>query len=259
MDIQGRVAIITGASSGIGSTSARELARQGAKVVLAARRADSLNLLVEEIVCKGGCALAVPTDLCDRGDIDRLVQVTTETFGRIDLLINNAGVGGGSSIFDRDEAMQQLVAVNLLAPARLVQAVLPSMRQRGGGMIINIGSVVGEIGMGGMYAATKFGLRGLSEAMRRELRQDNIAVVLIELGFIRTPMSTDFKGPMPGPEVAARAIAKAIRRPRRTIIVPWPYRLLVYGGKLFPWLTDWLLGSAALRQHVNTFGSGKQY
>jgi NAD(P)-dependent dehydrogenase (short-subunit alcohol dehydrogenase family) len=257
MNIQGKIAIITGASSGIGAATACELARQGAKVVLAARSADSLNLLVEEIVCKGGCALAVPSDLRERGDIDRLVQVTTETFGRIDLLINNAGVGGGSSIFDRDEAMQQLVAVNLLAPARLVQAALPSMRQSSGGMIINIGSVVGEVGMGGMYAATKFGLRGLSEAMRRELRQDNIAVVLIELGFIRTPMSTDFKGPMPGPEVVARAIARAIRRPRRTIIVPWPYRLLVYTGKLFPGLTDRLFGSTALRRRVNTFGSGK--
>src|SRR5207248_1916856 len=148
----------------------------------------------------------------ERADIDRLVQITAETFGRIDLLINNAGVGGGSSIFDRDEMMQQLVEVNLLAPARLVQATLPFMRQQGGGMIINIGSVVGEIGVGSMYSATKFGLHGLSEAMRRELRQDNITIVLIALGFIRTPMSTDFKGPMPGPEVVARTIAKAIKR-----------------------------------------------
>ncbi len=224
MNIQGRVAIITGASSGIGAATARELARQGAKVVLAARRTDHLNMLVEE-----------------------------------NLLINNAGVGGGSSISDRDETMQQLVAVNLLAPTHLVQAALPCMRRQGSGMIINIGSVVGEIGMGGMYSATKFGLRGLSEAMRRELRQDNIAVVLIELGFIRTSMSTDFKGPMPGPEVVARTIAKAIQHPRRTIIVPWPYKLLIYGVKLFPGVTDRLLGSAIMRRRVNRFGSKKQY
>jgi NAD(P)-dependent dehydrogenase (short-subunit alcohol dehydrogenase family) len=259
MDISGRVAIITGASSGIGAATARELARRGAKVVLAARRADQLQILVEEIVRESGCALAVPTDLRERSDIDRLVQTTAETFGRIDLLINNAGVGGGSSIFDKDEVMHQLVTVNLLAPARLVQAALPSMRQQRGGMIINIGSVVGEIGMGGMYAATKFGLRGLSEAMRRELRQDNISVVLIALGFIRTPMSTDFKGPMPGPEVVARTIAKAIRRPRRTIIIPWPYRLLIYGARLFPGVADWFLGSAVMRRRVNTFGCEKQY
>src|SRR5919205_488755 len=100
MDIHGSVAIITGASSGIGAATARELARQGAKVVLAARRADQLNILVEEITREGGSALAVPTDLRERTDIDRLVQATTEPFGRIDLLINNAGVGGGSSIFD---------------------------------------------------------------------------------------------------------------------------------------------------------------
>ena len=129
MNIQGRVAIITGASSGIGAATARELARQGAKVVLAARRKDHLNMLVEEIVREGGCALAVPTDVRERGNIDRLVQTAAETFGRIDLLINNAGVGGGSSISDRDETMQQLVAVNLLAPAHLVQAALPCMRR----------------------------------------------------------------------------------------------------------------------------------
>jgi short-subunit dehydrogenase len=227
--------------------------------VLAARHVDQLNLLVEEIVHEGGCALAVPTDLRERGDIDRLVQTTAETFGRIDLLVNNAGVGGGSSISDEDETMQQLVIVNLLAPARLVQAALPYMRKQGGGMIINIGSVVGEIGVGCMYSATKFGLCGLSEAMRRELRQDNVTVVLIALGLIRTPMSTDFKGPMPGPELVARTIANAIRHPRRTIIVPWPYRLLIYGAKLFPGFTDWLLGGAAVRRRVNTFGSTKQY
>ena len=99
MNIQGRVAIITGASSGIGAATARELARQGAKVVLAARRTDHLNMLVEEIVREGGCALAVPTDVRERGNIDRLVQTAAETFGRIDLLINNAGVGGGAIVF----------------------------------------------------------------------------------------------------------------------------------------------------------------
>src|SRR6266700_8343976 len=86
MNIQGRVAIITGASSGIGAATARELARQGAKVVLAARRTDHLNMLVEEIVREGGCALAVPTDVRERGNIDHLVQTAAETFGRIDLL-----------------------------------------------------------------------------------------------------------------------------------------------------------------------------
>lgn len=259
MNIDGSVAIITGASSGIGAATARELARQGAKVVLAARRVDQLTMLVEEIVREGRCALAVPTDLRERGDIDRLVQTTAETFGRIDLIINNAGVGGGSSICDRDESLQQLVAVNLLAPARIIQVALPYMRRQGGAMIINIGSVVGEIGAGGMYAATKFGLRGLSEALRRELRQDNITVVLIELGFIRTAMSTDFNGPKPGPEVVAQTIARAIQRPRRTIIVPWPYRLLIYGAKLFPGFTDRLLGSPAIRRSVNTFGGEKHY
>src|SRR5205823_2434401 len=138
--------------------------------------------------------------------------------------------------------------VNLLAPARCAQAVQPYMRRQGGGLIINIGSVLGEIGARGMYSATKFGLRGLNDALRRDLKHDNIAVVLIEPGFIRTPMTADLRFPMPGPETVVRAIVKSFHRPTRKMIIPWPYGLLTAVAKLLPGLTDWVMSKDGIQQ-----------
>lgn len=236
--------VISGASSGIGAATARELARQGATVVLAARREAELGALATEIERHGGRALAIPTDVSLRDDIERVVRMTIEHYGRIDVLINNAGMGPGSSVLNTDDAaMQQILNVNLLAPARCIQAVLPHMRQQQQGVILNIGSVAGEIATDTVYSATKFGLRGLTDALRRELRQEKIAVILVAPGFIRTSMTAGVDLPMPGPEAVARAIVAAIRRPRRKIIVPWPYVPLVAAAKCLPSFTDWLLGS----------------
>jgi NAD(P)-dependent dehydrogenase (short-subunit alcohol dehydrogenase family) len=252
MNIPGSIVIITGASSGIGATTARELAGQGATVVLAARRAEQLQALVAEIEGTGGRALAVPTNIARREEIDRLVQTTIETYGRIDVLINNAGISEGSSVItSADTDLERIVTVNLLAPARCIQAVVPQMRAQGGGVIINIGSVAGEIGTSGLYSATKFGLRGLSDSLRRELHQYNIAVVLIAPGYIRTPMTQGVKVPMPGPEAVARVVSAAIHRPRRKIIIPWYYRPLAYTAKLMPWLVDWITSRRLVQQTIN--------
>jgi short-subunit dehydrogenase len=114
-------------------------------------------------------------------------------------------------------------------------------------VIINIGSVAGEVATSTLYSASKFGLRGFNDALRRELRHDNIDVVLISPGFIRTTMTSDVKVPMPGPDVVAQAVVSAIRRPRRKIIVPWPYRLLTVAAKV-PWLADLVLGGNAVQR-----------
>jgi NAD(P)-dependent dehydrogenase (short-subunit alcohol dehydrogenase family) len=252
MEIRNSIIIITGASSGIGAATARELARQGATIVLAARRAEQLNALAAEIEWAGGRALAVPTDISQREAIDRLVQTTIDTYGRVDVLINNAGIGEGSAVLSSPDAeMQQLLTINLLAPARCIQAVVPHMQHQGRGVIVNIGSVAGELGVSGLYSATKFGLRGLNDALRRELRQYNIAVVLIAPGYIRTPMTEGVKVPMPGPEAVAQVIAAGIRRPRRTIFAPWYYALLAYPLKVLPWLADWIISRPAMQQTAN--------
>jgi NAD(P)-dependent dehydrogenase (short-subunit alcohol dehydrogenase family) len=248
MDIRDKVVIITGASGGIGAATARELARQGAVVVLAARRADQLAALKDQIEQAGGRALAVPTDVGQRADINQLVQTTVAAFGRVDVLINNAGIGGNTALGDSDdELIRRVIDVNLIAPARCVQAVLPHMRQAGQGVIVNIGSVAGEVATSTLYSASKFGLRGFNDALRRELRHDNIDVVLIAPGFIRTDMTSDVKVPMPGPEVVAQAVTSAIRRPRRKLIVPWPYRLFTVAAKV-PWLADLVLGGNAVQR-----------
>lgn len=248
MNLQNKVAIVTGASGGIGAATAQELARHGAIVVLAARRADQLAALKEEIEQAGGRALVVPTDVAQRQSIDQLVQTTVHTFGRVDVLVNNAGIGGNTAIGDSDdELIRRVIDVNLIGPARCVQAVLPYMRQTKQGMIINIGSVAGEVATSTLYSASKFGLRGFNDALRRELRHDNIAVVLVSPGFIRTDMTGDVTLPMPGPNVVAQAVASAIRRPHRKIIVPWPYRLLTVAAK-WPWLADLVLGGNAVQR-----------
>jgi NAD(P)-dependent dehydrogenase (short-subunit alcohol dehydrogenase family) len=248
MDLQNKVVIITGASGGIGAATARELARHGAIVVLAARRADELAALEDQIEQAGGRALAVTTDVAQRQSIDQLVRTTVDTFGRVDVLVNNAGIGGNTTIGDSDdELIRRVIDVNLVAPARCVQAVLPHMRQAGQGVIINIGSVAGEVATSTLYSASKFGLRGFNDALRRELRHDNINVVLISPGFIRTSMTSDVKVPMPGPEIVAQAVVSAILRPRRKIIVPWPYRLFTVAAKV-PWLADLVLGGDAVQR-----------
>ena len=243
MELRNSVIIVTGASSGIGAATARELARHDAIVVLAARRVDLLDSLAAEIGEHGGRVLAVPTDVSRRSDIDHLVQTVLDRYHRIDGLVNNAGVGGGSSIVDSDDKLEHIVTVNLLGPARCTQAVLTAMRERNRGVIVNIGSVAGDIGVSGIYSASKFGLRGLNDAVRREVWQENIDVVLIQPGFIRTPMTKGVKMPMAEPEVIARAVVEAIQRPRRKMIVPWPYALLVFLAKVFPWFADRIVGS----------------
>jgi NAD(P)-dependent dehydrogenase (short-subunit alcohol dehydrogenase family) len=205
MDLRDKVVLLTGASSGIGAATARELARHGAILVLAARRAAETQALAEEITGQGGRALAVVADVSRREDIDRMIEAAIAAFGRVDVLINNAGINVGSTIGGSSDAdLERIVDVNLLAPARCVHATLPHMRRQGGGLIVNIGSVAGEVATSPMYGATKFGLRGFSDGLRRELRRDHIGVVLIAPGFIRTPMTSGLRLPMPGPEATCR-------------------------------------------------------
>jgi short-subunit dehydrogenase len=243
VSIASKVVIITGASTGIGAATAELLACRGASIVLAARRADMLANVEREITSRGGKAVALPTDVTINADIEKLVNETLARFGRIDALVNNAGVAGGNSILADTEVLDRIIAVNLIAPAHLMKAVIPVMLQQGSGSIVNIGSIAGEIGVGAMYSASKFGLRGLNDAVRREFIGRGIYVTLIEPGYIRTAMTAKRTKRMPGPEIVAKAVLQALKRPRRKVIVPSYYqvpRLLI---SLFPRTADRLINS----------------
>ncbi|WP_048075727.1 SDR family NAD(P)-dependent oxidoreductase [Haloquadratum walsbyi] len=191
-DISGKVAIVTGASSGIGEATARLLANEGVRVVLAARREDELEDLAAQIELDGGDSLVVPTDVTDDADIQQLVDQTVDAFGQVDILINNAGVMLLEEVQDADtDNFQQMVDVNLSGLMKLTHAVLPIMQEHGSGHIINISSVAGRKSFPGssVYSATKFGVNGFSEGLRQEVTgEGDIRVTLIEPGFVDTEL-----------------------------------------------------------------------
>jgi NAD(P)-dependent dehydrogenase (short-subunit alcohol dehydrogenase family) len=233
-----RVAIVTGASSGIGRATALKLAASGWTVALAARREPELDAVRQRIEDRGGRAFAIVADVGTLADTERIVATTLERTGRVDALINVAGIGDDSSIDLDDERLVQMLDVNLLAPARLMRAVIPVMRAAKSGAIVNIGSVAGEIGVNAAYSATKFGLRGLTDSVRREVVGSGIRVSLIEPGFIATEMTASRRGRMPQPGIVASAVERAIEHPRRRLIVPARYRVAVAFAKAFPAVVD---------------------
>lgn len=237
--IRGEVAIVTGASSGIGAATALELARRGARVVLAARRTDGLAGVAHAIKAAGGEALAIQTDVTDAKQVTQLVQQATSAFGRVDVLVNNAGIGARSTLGQMPaEEIAHIVNVNLLGAMVATRAVLPGMIERRHGAIISVASVAGMVAVDPVYSATKFGLRGFSLSLRRELQDSGISISLVSPGFIRTSLTASRRERMPGPEVVARAIAGLVARPRREVIVPRYYGLAVLVEGVAPWLVD---------------------
>ena len=248
------VAIITGASGAIGSATVRAFATRGTDVVLAAVESEreTLEALAAEARTKGVKALVVPTDVTKRGDIDRLVAMTIAQFGTVDVLANIAGIGSSPSLSDEtDENIERVFAINLLGCARTMHAVLPMMIAKKKGAIVNIGSVAGEAAVMGVYSGSKFGLRGLNDSVRREVRMYGIGVTLIEPGFVRSPMNAAMGDGLPSPDIVANAIVRAVDRPRRRVIVPKRYNVPVFFVKMFPGLVDLVFGDARIQDRLN--------
>jgi short-subunit dehydrogenase len=179
MDIQEKVVIITGASEGIGLATARLFAEAGAKVALAARSADTLTTIVNELHEHHREAIAVPTDMRNKDAIEALVDSVVQQYGRIDMLINNAGQAVRGNVADVDiEQFRQIFELNVLGPVEAMQAIIPKMRQSGGGLIINVSSTVAHLHIPAIsaYAATKAALNLISETAREELAADNIRI-----------------------------------------------------------------------------------
>ncbi len=190
-NLDGRVALVTGASSGIGEATAELLARAGARVAITARRADRLEALAARLRGLGAEVLALPADLADAAAAAGVVRSAEQHFGRLDILVNNAGVMYLEPIDSADlDRWQHMVQLNLVALIAACQAALPGMRSRKEGHIVNIASTAGRQANPntGGYSATKWGVVGFSESLRREAYKDNIRVTVIEPGVVETEL-----------------------------------------------------------------------
>jgi NADP-dependent 3-hydroxy acid dehydrogenase YdfG len=190
-DLSGRVAAITGASSGIGEATAETLARAGAAVSLAARRSDRIQALAERIDSSGGRALAIETDVADEQQATAFVNRTKEELGRLDILVNNAGVMLLGPVVGADTSeWRRMIDVNLLGLLYCTHAALPIMGAQGSGHIVNVSSVAGRFATLGaaVYNLTKFGVNAFSEALRQEVVRANVKVTVIEPGMVATEL-----------------------------------------------------------------------
>jgi short-subunit dehydrogenase len=255
--LKGKVAVVTGASSGIGEATARELASRGASVVLASRAVEKLEGLQREISASGGLALAVETDVSDRGSVGTMIGRTVEEFGRVDVLVNNAGLGLSGKVPEvRAEDVRHVFEVNVIGPLNCMQSALPRMGT--GGRIINVSSVIGKraIPNVGAYCASKAALNALSDALRVEVAASRgVTVTSVYPGTTRTAFrensrrtKDEKRGWRPKgvtPERVAKKIADAAEKGPRDVYVTLPDRLFVAGVTLFPGLADRVLRSWA--------------
>ena len=242
-----QVAIVTGASSGIGRATALALARQGAYVALAARNTEALNTLAVEIKSLGSEALVVPTDVSQPEQVNRLVDAVIQRWGYVDILVSNAGQYIRAPILHMERAeLEHSMAVNFYGGVYAVQAVLPHMLARSSGHILLVSSLDGKLALPGdaPYVSAKFALNGFGATLRQEMAGKGISVTLVLPGRVDTPMIRNLHVPSISakisPEAVARGIVHAVRRRPAEVILPFQGGLLYYISVFSPGLSDWL-------------------
>lgn len=249
-----QVAIITGASSGIGWELAKVLAGQGCKVGLVARRKDKLEALAGEIRLTGGSAEFSPADVGDRQQILAAVAELRGQLGPIDLLIANAGVGMPTLLKPINISdIERMIQVNVLGTIYAIEAVLPEMLERRQGHLAAVSSLSAYKGIPGEsgYCASKAAVNSYMEGLRIHLRDKRISVTTICPGFVRTPMTAINKFHMPWllePDEAARRIVRALARRRKVYNFPWQTTFLM---KLTRWLPDWVMARTMQEYNEN--------
>ncbi len=261
MDLQDRVVIIMGASMGIGAATAREFAKAGARVVLAARSAEKLTALAHEL--GEGRTFAVPTDVTVRAQVDALMQKAVDRFGQIDILVNNAGVGLAGPIATTNTAnLERTLAVNVLGPLYAIQAVVLYLRERGGGIIMNVSSMVTKLTIPiiGGYRASKLALNAISDNARLELARENIRVITVYPNatatdfFANTLDGTTARQEMAGrgmrmqpPEHVARKIVQGARKEPREVFMSGGNRVFGLIGALMPTMFERMMAGRSRR------------
>jgi short-subunit dehydrogenase len=251
MDLSGRVAVVTGASSGIGLASAQHLAREGVAVVLGARRKERLDEAVRDIRSAGGRAESAVIDVTSEGDVKRLVQHGVDVFGRVDIMICNAGFGYYGTVEETPvDIMRRMMEVNFMGTFYGARAALPLFRAQNSGHLIIVSSIVGQRGIGQMsgYSATKAAQVGFAESLRTEFSGTPIAVSVVfpvstETEF-RSAMRRDFGhsvtglGPKQSVDDVARAIVACVRKPKPEVYPHRKSRALTVVNAVAPGLTD---------------------
>ena len=243
MRIQGKVVVITGASRGIGAACAAEFASRGARLSLTARSAEGLSNAAP------ADALVTAGDLTSDETRRAVMERTLERFGAIDILINNAGAGLYQPSWKAPlEDVRWLLELNLFAPLALAQLVVPHMRERRSGVIVNVGSIAGKMALPWLtvYSASKFALGALTEGMRMELRRDGVRTMIVCPGYVKTEFQQNARGGRPPQamvngrrfaitaEQCARAIRRGVERDARTVVTPRGGWLLIAAARLFP-------------------------
>ena len=265
IDLTDKVVLITGASSGFGEDAARLFAKEGCKVILAARRLDRLQALASEIQNAGGEALAIPVDVREPAEIDLMVQTALDLYGRIDILFNNAGYGSVDWFenLDPERNIDTIIRVNLIGTMLVTRAVIPTMLEHKSGHIINMSSVAGLIAapLITTYSAGKYGVRAFTDALRREVSPFGIKVSGIYPG----PAKTEFgkkldrtrsrenvrklKYPHLTSEYVAQRVVDVAKHPTRTLVIPWWFRIITTFDTLFPTIVDWILHMYSKKNH----------
>jgi short-subunit dehydrogenase len=247
MALTDHVAVVTGASSGIGWAVAKELARERCKIGLIARRREPLEKLAAEIVAAGGTAAVAVADVAERDATLAAFTELTSRLGPVDLLVANAGVGAPTLLDPPNVSdVERMFRVNVLGVIYSLEAVLPAMLQRRRGHVAAVSSLAAYKGLPGEsgYSASKAAISNYMEGLRIQLRDKGIAVTTICPGFVKTPMTdvNNFKMPwLLQADDAARRIVRALKRKQKVLNFPWQLSLLM---KLTAWLPDWAVARA---------------
>jgi short-subunit dehydrogenase len=255
MNWKDKVVFLTGASSGIGEALAIALAEKGAILGLLARREDLLKSLAEKCELSGGQARVFACDVTDETGVAGAAEGLRKEFGQIDVLICNAGIGGSMHARDlTNESFRKVIDVNLMGAVYAVTAVLPQMLELNSGHLVAISSLAGFRGlpMSASYSASKGAMNNLFESLRLDLLKTEIAVTVIQPGFILTPLTADRKNKLPflmKLEDAVPLFIRAIEKKKAFTAFPWQLATVVRLGRFFPaWLYDKIVGRTNYRE-----------